>query len=50
MQKRIDPGEFYGGVDNGGGTEDRSLSGFFDRRQAFLLVHEEVQAAKTIDP
>ena len=42
--------EFYAGIDNGGGTKERSLRGFFDRRQAFLLVHEEVQAAKTIEP
>lgn len=42
--------EFYAGIDNGGGTEERSLHGFFDRRQVFLLAHEEVKAAKTIDP
>ena len=42
--------EFYAGIDNGGGTEEHSSRGFFDRRQAFLIVHEEVQAAKTIDP
>ncbi len=42
--------EFYAGIDNGGGTEEHSLRGFFDRRRAFLLAHEEVKAAKTIDP
>ena len=41
--------EFYTGIDNGGRTEERSLRGFFDRRKAFLLAHEEVKAAKTID-
>ena len=42
--------EFYAGIDNGGGTEERSLHGFFDRRQVLLLGHEGVKAAKTIDP
>ena len=42
--------EFYAGIDNGGEAEERSLRGFFDRRRAFLLAHEEVKAAKIIDP
>lgn len=41
--------EFYAGIDNGGGAEERSLRGFFDRRRAYLLDHEAVKDAARID-
>lgn len=49
-RKLFSTGEFYAGIDSGGGAEERSLRGFFDRRRAFLLEHEEVKTAKRISP
>ena len=40
--------EFYAGIDSGGGADERSLRGFFDRRQAYLLGREEVSQAASL--
>ncbi|MDB4473877.1 CotH kinase family protein, partial [Opitutaceae bacterium] len=40
---------FFAGVDDGGGEASSSLRGFFERRRAFLLDHEEVKSAPPLD-
>ena len=44
-RKLFSTDEFYAGIDGGQGTEGNSLKGFFERRQAFLLGHDEVSSA-----
>ncbi len=49
--RKLDTTEaFYSGIDGGQGVEERSLRGFFERRRAFLLEHEEVGKAKKLSP
>jgi hypothetical protein len=44
-RKLFSTDEFYAGIDGGQAAEERSLRGFFERRRAFLLEHEEVSNA-----
>ncbi len=41
--------EFLAGVDGDGGTNERSLRSFFERRQKFLLEYEEVKNAPRLN-
>ena len=49
--RKLDTTEaFYAAFDNGGVDEERTLRGFMERRQAYLLGNEDVAGAKKISP
>jgi hypothetical protein len=49
--RKLDSTEaFYAAFDNGGADEERTLRGFFERRQAFLLANEDVAGAQKTSP
>ncbi|MDB2499653.1 CotH kinase family protein [bacterium] len=49
--RKLDSTEaFYVAFDNGGADEERTLRGFFERRQAFLLANEDVAGAQKTSP
>lgn len=49
--RKLDTTEaFYAALDNGGADEERTLRGFFERRQAFLLANEDVAGANKLSP